>query len=69
MTANDERGERAAAAEAASAPPEASDGGAADTSRGLLRRETAHRDSRGGDSGDDGKGEADSDEAADAAIA
>ncbi len=69
MTANDERGERAAAAEAAPAPPEASGGGAAETSRGLLRRATAHRDSRGGDSVDDGNGEADSEEAADAAIA
>ena len=62
MTANDERGERADAAGAAAAPP-----GAADTSRGLLCREMAQRDSRGGDSKDDA--DADSDEATDAAIA
>ena len=59
MAANDERAD---AAGAAAAPP-----GAADTSRGLLCREMAQRDSRGGDSKDDA--DADSDEATDAAIA
>ena len=66
MAANDERGERAdaAGAAAAAAPP-----GAADKSRGVLCREMAQRDSRGGDSKDDDAADADSDEATDAAIA